>query len=109
MSRFTTVSSYALLWQQLVFHASVFQHFSPLATSTGVAVFQVLAEVIGAAELLRPVAFAEFVGMVEMFSARLPLRRISEFLTAVTADVHAAVNGCRRMEGGFQTTGEHGA
>jgi len=54
-----------------------------------VAVFQMLAEVIGAEELLRLVAFAKFVNVVEMFGACLPAGRVGEFFATVTADVRA--------------------
>jgi len=87
--RRTTVGSDTLLGQRLIFHASVLQHVGPLATSTGVAVFQMLAEVISAEELLRLVAFAKFVNVVEMFGACLPAGRVGEFFATVTADVRA--------------------
>ena len=105
--RSTAIGNDALLRQRLVLHASVLQHVGPLATRTSVAVFQVLAEVIGAEELLRLVAFAEFVDVVEMFGACLPSWRVGEFLTTVTADVRT-VAGHRRMESGFRT-GKRGA
>ena len=105
--RSTAIGNDALLRQRLILHASVLQHVGPRATRTGVAVFQVLAEVIGAEELLRLVAFAEFVNMVEMFGACLPAWRVGEFFTTVTADVRT-IAGHRRMESGFRT-GKRGA
>lgn len=70
--------------------------------------FQMLSEVVGAEEFLSPITLAESMNTMKMFNARLPLRRISEFFTAVTADVCSAVVGHRRMESGFQTIGERG-
>ena len=105
--RSTAIGNDALLRQRLVLHASVLQHVGPLATRTGVAVFQVLAEVIGAEELLGLVALAEFVDVVEMFGSCLPAWRVGEFLTTVTADVRT-IAGHGRMESGFRT-GKRGA
>jgi hypothetical protein len=105
--RGTTVGNNTLLGQWLVLHASIFQHVGPLATGTGVAVFQMLAEVIGAEEFLGLVALAKFVDVVEMFGACLPAWRIGELLATVAADVRAIASH-RRMESGFRT-GERGA
>ena len=105
--RGTTVGNNTLLGQRFVLHASIFQHVGPLATGTGVAVFQMLAEVIGAEEFLGLVALAKFVDVVEMFGACLPAWRVGEFFTTVTADVRT-IAGHRRMESGFRT-GKRGA
>jgi hypothetical protein len=59
--------------------------------------FQMLAEVIRAEELLCLVTLPELVHMVEMFRAKLPSRRISELFTAVATDV-SAVAGHGRVE-----------
>ena len=50
-------------------------------------VFQVLPEVISSEELLRLITLSEFVDMVEMFSADVPLRRIGIFFAAIATHV----------------------
>lgn len=96
-----------LLRQRLVLHARVLQHVRPLATGAGVTVLEVLAEVVGAEELLGFVALAELVDVVEVLRALVPARRVLELLAAVAADVCTAA-GYRLMEGGFWA-GEGGA
>lgn len=90
MLRSTAVGSDTLLRQWLILHASILQHVGPLAAGTSVAVLQVLAEVIGAEELLGLVALAKFVNVVEMLGASLPAWWIGEFLATVAADVRTA-------------------
>ena len=58
---------------------------------------EVLAEVVGAEELLRLVTLSKLVYMVEVFGAVLPARRISKLLTAVATNVSAAA-GHGRVE-----------
>lgn len=58
---------------------------------------EVLAEVVGAEELLRLVTLSKLVYMVEVFGAVLPARRISKLLTAVATNV-SAVAGHGRVE-----------
>jgi hypothetical protein len=48
----------------LLQHAGVLEHVGPLAAGTGMAVLEVLAEVIGAVELLARVALAELVHLL---------------------------------------------
>lgn len=71
------------------------------------AVLEVLAEVVGAKELLGQVALAELVGVVEVFGARVPVRPrlVAELLAAVAADVDGGDRG-RAVEGRFR--GEQG-
>lgn len=63
------------------------------------AVLEVLAEVVGAEELLRFVTLTKLVHMVEVFRAELPSRRIGKLFATVAADVctvagHGRVEGC---------------
>ena len=51
------------------------------------AVFQVLAEVVGAVELLALVAFAKLVDAVEVVDADVPVGGVGEFEAAVGAGV----------------------
>ncbi len=62
--------------RRFVLHARVLEHIRPLPTGTLVAVLQMLPEVIGTEELLRLVALAELVDMVQVFGADVPLRRV---------------------------------
>lgn len=71
------------------------------------AVLEVLTEVIGAEELLGLVAFAKFVNMVEMLSARFPARWVGELFTAVATNVRAVASH-GGVKGGFWP-GERGA
>lgn len=48
-----------------------------------------LSEVISSEELLSLVALAEFVDLVQMFSANVPLRRVGELLAAEATDICA--------------------
>lgn len=73
--------------RRLVLHAGVLQHVGPFAAGAVVAVFEVLAEVVGAEELFGLVALAELVHLVEVVGADVPLRRIGEFFPAVSACV----------------------
>lgn len=96
----------ALFRYWLIFHTTVLEHVSPLATGAGVAVFQVLAEVVCAEELLRLVALAELVDVVEVLGASLPARGIGEFFATIAADIRATTGhglvegGLRACEGG---------
>jgi len=58
----------------LLDHARVLQHVGPLAAGPGVAVLEVLPEVVGPVELLARVALAELVHVLEVPDARLPVR-----------------------------------
>lgn len=71
------------------------------------AMFQMLAEVIRAEELLCLVTLSKLVYMVKMFRAKLPSRRVGELLAAVATDV-SAVAGHGRVECCFWT-GERSA
>lgn len=62
------------------------------------AVFQVLSKVIGAEELLGVVAFAEFVHVIQVFGAYLPIRRHWKLFTAITAYIGYAQMGLRGVE-----------
>lgn len=80
------------LWQWFILHTCVLEHVGPLAACASVAVFQVLAEVIGAEELLCLVALPELVHMVKVFCAKLPARRVSKLLATVATDVSAVTS-----------------
>lgn len=54
-------------------HAGVFEHVCPLPTGAGVAVLEVLAEVVGTVELLARVALAKLVHVLEMTDPVLPV------------------------------------
>ena len=51
------------------------------------AMFQMLAKVIGSKEFLRLVAFTEFVSRVQMLGADVPLRRVGELITTVATHI----------------------
>lgn len=67
----------------------MFQNIRPLSARPCVAMFQVLAEMVGTVEFLRIVTFAEFMDAGQMFESAIPvrLREIGEFLSAVTTCV----------------------
>ena len=66
------------------------------------AVFEVLAEMVGSIEFLRLIALSKFVDLVEVGFADVPLGRIGKVLTAVAAGVGVhAVGG--RMKGCMRT------
>ena len=90
--------------RRFVLHARVFQHVGVLAARAGVAVFEVLPEMVGSEEFLGLVAFAELVHRGQVLEATAPIgrRRIGEFLAAVTAHVHARRRRRGRgVKGGF--------
>jgi hypothetical protein len=64
---------------------------------------QMLPEMIGAEELFRLVAFAEFVHVIEMFWSRFPISRIREFFTTVTTDIGCSGAGRWRMKSSMDT------
>ena len=88
----------ALLRRRLVLHARRLEQIRPLPTRPIVTVLEVLAEMIRAEKLLRLVALAEFVHVVQVLGAKVPLRRVGELVAAVAADVGAVdaglVEGC---------------
>jgi len=90
----------ALLRRRLVLHARRLEQISPLPTRPIMTVLEVLAEMIRAEKLLRLVAFAELVHVVQVLGAEVPLRRIGELVAAVAADICAIdaglVEGCSR-------------
>lgn len=63
------------------------QHICPLSTRTLMAMFQVLTEMVRPEELLRLIAFAELVDMIQVLRAPVPLRRIRELLPAIPAHI----------------------
>jgi hypothetical protein len=75
------------LRQRLIFHASGFQHISPLPTRTSMTVLEVLSKVIRAEELLGLVALAKFMHLAEMFGSSLPICRSGELFTAIATDI----------------------
>lgn len=88
-------------------HARVLEHVGPLAAGAGMAVLEVLAEVVGAVELLARVALAELVHALEVPHAVFPvlvarhrpvraLARPGELLAAVAAHVGLA-GPCRAL------------
>lgn len=62
------------------------------------AVFQVLAEMVGAVELLRVIALAEFMHASQVLEAAVPvrLRVIGEFFAAVPACIVGRAGACLR-------------
>jgi len=54
-------------------HASIFQHISPLATGTCVAMLEVLSKVICPVELLARVAFPKLVHVLQMMDPLFPI------------------------------------
>jgi hypothetical protein len=63
----------ASLWWRLILHTGILEHVRPFATRALVTVLEMLSEMIRAEELLALVTLAEFVGLVQMFSADVPL------------------------------------
>ena len=61
------------------------------------AMFQVLPKVIGAEELLRLVALAEFVDVIEVFPSSVPVSGIGEFLSTVPAEVYSRLYKAGRV------------
>jgi len=57
-----------------VLHAGVFQHVGVFAAGSGVTVFQMLSEMVGAEEFLRLVALAEFMYGGQVFETPVPIR-----------------------------------
>ena len=72
-----------------VLHTGILEVVGPFAAGAGMAVFQMLAEVVGAEKLLGRVAFAEFVDVVEVLGSDIPFGGVGEFLTAVATHVSA--------------------
>lgn len=75
------------LW--FISDTSILKRIGPLSTCTAVAVFEMLTEMIGAVELLRLVAFTEFVFGAEMPATVLPIRGrvVGELFAAVAAHI----------------------
>ena len=71
-------------WERLVLHTGGLEHVRPFTTGPVMAVFEVLSEVISAEELLRLVAFAKLVNVIEVLSTLIPLRRIGKFFAAIS-------------------------
>lgn len=80
------------LWRALVLHTCILQHVGPLPTRALMAMFQMLPEMIRTVELLLMVALPEFVYVVQMISAYVPLGWVGKLLAAVAADV--GIVGC---------------
>lgn len=77
------------LGRLLFLHASILQDIGPFAARTGVRVLEMLAEVVGAKELLGIVALAKLVHGRQVFEAPVPVRprEIGEFFAAIPARV----------------------
>jgi len=73
--------------RRLILHACILEHIRPLAASTGMAVFQVLAEVVSTEELLALITFAEFMGEIEVINTLIPVGRVVEFQSAVATSI----------------------
>lgn len=71
----------------LVLHAHILQNIRPLPTRPGMAVFQVLPEVVCAEEFLRVVALPELVYARQVLEPSVPvwLWEVGELLAAVSA------------------------
>ena len=67
--------SFDILTYRRIFihHTGIFQHIRPFATSSGVAVFEVLAEMVGTIKLLARIAFSELVYLLEVLGPRLSI------------------------------------
>lgn len=57
----------------LLLHTGVFEHVGPLPTGAGMAVFQVLSEVISPEELLGLIALGELVNVLYVIDANIPV------------------------------------
>jgi hypothetical protein len=99
--RYRAVRIGALLGQRLILHAGVFEQVGPFSARAGVTVLEVLAEVVGTEELLRLVAFAEFMSDVEVGGAGLPADGSVRKLVATVATNVGGWVGSRRVEGSF--------
>lgn len=90
-------------------HTRVLEHVRPLPARAGVAVFEMLPEVVRAEEFLRLVAFGELVHVADVLAAALPVGWVGELLATEAADVcRAAVAvGCveRRFDVGEGSAG----
>lgn len=81
---------------RLVFDARLLQTGRPLATGPAVTMFQVLAEVVGAVELLGLVAFAVFVHLVQVLRAFIPVGWVvGKLFTAVPAQIKGRLRRLR--------------
>lgn len=67
------------------------------------AVLQVLSEMVSPEELLRLVALAKFVHMVEMLGPQIPLWWVGEFLATVSTHIMSAASR-RGVKGGLDTS-----
>lgn len=78
------------------FHAGVLQDVRPFPAGTGVAVFQMLSEMVGTEELLRVVTLSKLVHSSEMFESSVPvwLGEVGELFTAITARVVRRAGCC---------------
>lgn len=63
------------------------------------AVLEMLAEVIGAVELLRLVTLAELVHVIQVLGPQIPVCGVGELLTAVSANVGRGGMDGRGVEG----------
>lgn len=75
----------------LVQKAGVFQHVGPLAAGSGMAVLQMLTEVVGAVKLLGRVAFPKLVHLLKMADTLLPVLVSGSLLH--DASIHVARAG----------------
>ena len=67
-------------------------------------VLKMLAEVVGAEELFRLIALAEFMLLTQMLGSDVPVWRIREFLAAVSAHIVSRRVDVRRVECGRNPT-----
>lgn len=89
------IPNYALLRRRLILHTSILEQIRPLPTRPRMRVFQMLTKVIRTEELLRLIALAKLMDMVQMFGSHVPLWDwvVGEFVAAVAAHVGGAGRG----------------
>ena len=82
------------LWRGLLPHTGVFEHIGPFPAGAGMAMLEVLTEMIGPEKLLRLVALAELVSLAHVLGTDIPVCGVRELLAAVATHV-----GCGRLDG----------
>lgn len=73
LARSACLVSVARLRGILIHEARILQHVGPLAAGTGMAVLEMLTEVVGAVKLLGRVAFSKLVHLLEVANTLVPV------------------------------------
>jgi hypothetical protein len=84
-------------------HARNLEHVHPLSVGSGVTVFQVLPEVIGAMEFFGLVVLAKSVILTQMLCASVPVCRDRKFVATVTTNIGHCGMDVGRMESGLHS------